>query len=231
MADEIVRNEASRFPTRAGAVSQVVKRISWPAIWGGLMVAIGVGLLFALFGLFIGFGIYNPKSANPWSGVFAWSTVWYLITAGVSFFFGGWAAAHLSGNPRMGMMHGFVTWGFTALATTAIAVVILWSVLGEGINVLRTAALASAQIAPTAAATAPAQAANATQQAANVAGQVQANSTYLAGTVAAWSEGLSVRLWGGTLLGLITALIGGVIGGPKLAAPEVQPAPQDRLAA
>jgi hypothetical protein len=51
-------------------------------------VALGMEVLFTLFGFFIGFGMYKWQAANPWAGISAWTTVWYPVTAGWSMFFG-----------------------------------------------------------------------------------------------------------------------------------------------
>src|SRR5689334_11281057 len=101
MADEVIRNDLAGYPPRAGLFG-VFRRISWGAVWAGVMIALGMETLFALFGLFIGFHMYDWQAPNPWSGIPAWSTIWYLVTAGWSMFFGAWCAARLSGNPVRG---------------------------------------------------------------------------------------------------------------------------------
>ncbi len=60
MADDVTHNAPPRYPVRPGVrVSETVQRVSWSAVWAGVMTALGMEALFTLFGLFIGFGMYN----------------------------------------------------------------------------------------------------------------------------------------------------------------------------
>jgi len=186
----------------------VVKRISWGAVWAGVMAALGMEVLFTLFGLFIGFGMYKWQAANPWGGISAWTTVWYLVTAGWSMFFGAWCAARLSGNPTTGdgILHGICTWGLVTATTIAIVAVTSWAVLREGIDVLSTAAIAATPAVVTQIPAAP------VPQAGQAIGQVQANAGQMAQATASIISGLSLRIFGGVLLGFITSLFGGWLG-------------------
>jgi len=177
-----------------------VNRVSWGSIWAGVMIALGLEALFTLFGFFIGFGMYNWQAANPWAGVSAWSTIWYLVTAGVSMFFGAWCAARLSGNPvrEAGILHGLTTWGMATVATILIAAVGSWAVLREGINVLSTAMITVAQTAP---------------RVVNP-GVVPSNAGPVGQATAGIISSISLHIWGGILLGFITALLGGWLGRP-----------------
>jgi hypothetical protein len=197
MADETARNNPTRSPVRAVRLSETVDRVSWGAIWAGAIIALGMEILLTLFGLFIGFGMYNWQAANPWSGISAWTTFWYLVTAGWSMFFGAWCAARLSGNPvrEAGILHGFATWGLATIATIAIVLTGSGAILREGINVLAAATLTVAQTTPGAVVPAPVP----------HAGQMaQATANII--------SGLALRTFGGVLLGFITALFGGWMG-------------------
>ncbi len=81
-----------------------IKRISWPAVFGGTMVALGTMILFMLFGLAIAFLIGRPR------GIQAWSVIWYLVTAIVSLYIGGWVAGRLSRNFRHGATLSCTGW-------------------------------------------------------------------------------------------------------------------------
>lgn len=197
MADDVVRTEVARYPVRPGVrLSEVINRVSWGAVWAGVMIALGMEALFTLFGFFIGFGMYNYTAPNPWSGISAWSTIWYLVTAGWSMFFGAWCAARLSGNPvrEAGILHGITTWGLATFATILVVALGSWAVLREGINVLSAAIITGAQpLTGAAAATAPN---------AGPMGQATANVV----------SAVSLRIFGGILLGFITAILGGLAG-------------------
>lgn len=231
MAEDVNRNEPVVYPVRPRVrLSEIVGRVSWGAVWCGVLIALGMEALFALFGLFIGFGMYNSTAANPWAGISAWTTVWYLVTAGWSIFFGAWCAARLSGNPirEAAILHGVTTWGLATVATMAIVVLASWSVLREGINVLSAAAIAGPQVAPAAAS----QAASAAQHAGQAATQIQ-QSGPMAQATANVISGIALRTWGGVLLGFITALFGGWAGRSHTVIIEEQQTPTGptRLAA
>lgn len=220
MADDVNRNDVVLYPATPGARwSELINRISWGAIWAGVLIALGMEALFALFGLFIGFGMYQANAANPWAGISAWTTVWYLVTAGWSMFFGAWCAARLAGNPvrEAAILHGITTWGFAATVTMAILVVGTWAVFREGINVLSTAAISGP--APVAG-----QVTNATQQAGQAVTQIHQGGPLAQGTANILS-GLSLRTWGGVLLGLITAIFGGWAGRARYVEVQAQQAP------
>jgi hypothetical protein len=227
MADDVIHNDPGAYTARAPWID-VIKRVSWGGVWAGVMIALGMEVLFTLFGLFIGFGMYNSRAANPWAGISTWTTVWYLVTAGWSMFFGAWCAARLSGNPMAGdgILHGITTWGLATAATVAIVAVGSWAVLREGINVLATAGVTAAQ-------TVPAATLHAAQQAGQAANQIQQNPGPTAQATANIISGLSLRIFGGVLLGFITALFGGWLGRSRtvvIAPQEVMPLPTRRAA-
>jgi hypothetical protein len=189
------------------------------------MIAVGMEILFALFGLFIGFGMYQGQAANPWSGVSAWSTIWYLVTAGWSMFFGAWCAARLSSDPLTGdgMLHGVTTWGLATTITIAFVALASWAVLKEGINMLGTAAIAAEQVAGPAVA----------QAAPGGMAHVQANTGQIAQATADIISRLSLRIFVGVIVGFITALIGGWLGRSRaivVAPADVVPVPTRRAA-
>jgi hypothetical protein len=93
-----------------------VRRLSWPAIFGGTVFALGIMLILSLFGLAIGAAAAGPQGATQ--GVQAWAGIWTLVTVFVGFLAGAWLAAKVSGSNTVdGRLHGLVTWG---LGTTAI---------------------------------------------------------------------------------------------------------------
>jgi hypothetical protein len=207
MADEVVtRDNVTRTTVRPGLrIGEVLNRVSWGAIWAGVMVALGMEALFTLFGVFIGFDFYNATAANPWGGAAIWTTAWYLVTAGWSMFIGAWSASKLAGSPDrgIGVLHGMATWGLATFSTIVVVAVTAWAVLRAGIVLLASGAAAPAGTGFTAQGTADA------------------------------IVGIAGRVWGGVMLGLITAYIGGIIGRPGRASVEVQetPASPTRIAA
>jgi len=230
MEEEVLR-DVPRYPLRpVTEYTHGGHRLSWGAVWAGVMIALGMEMLLSLFGLFIGFGMYNWRAANPWAGISSWTVIWHLVTAFWSMLFGAWCAARLSGDPAqgIGVLHGITVWGLAAIASITTLGLGAWSVLREGVNVLGTAALAGAQIAPTVNQVAPGALPQSTQQA---AGQTL-NQMQVAQTTASTISHLALLIWVGLLVGFIAAILGGMAGRPHGVMVEAQPTPgPTRLAA
>jgi len=136
------REEVYNVPDNRANVPEDVRtvprrRISWGAVWGGFMVALGVGALLVFFGLFIDFAAFNPATGSH-AGFVAWSWAWGWFTAFVSLYAGGWAAARLRSaeQPQSGSMHGLVTWGLTTLWTVGFLLWAAWSTISAAISSL-----------------------------------------------------------------------------------------------
>ena len=117
MADRVMND----FPAQYTAPRQGgLTKVSWGAIWGGVMVTIGLEALFLSFGIFIG---------AVFGGSTIWSMAWYLVTMAVSFYGGAWSAARLSDVSvrEIGILHGLSTWGLATLATALIGGAVAWA--------------------------------------------------------------------------------------------------------
>ncbi|MDB5106830.1 MAG: hypothetical protein JWP91_4519 [Fibrobacteres bacterium] len=102
------------------ALPSALRRISWGAVFAGLIVAVMVSLILALLGMSIGLGAVNPtEEANPFSGLGIGAAIWWVASSLVSLFFGGWVAARMAGIPKGfdGALHGVLTWGLLTLLT------------------------------------------------------------------------------------------------------------------
>ena len=90
-------------------------RLSWSAIFAGLVTAIVLELVFSLLGLAIGLGAIDTGDTARSMGIGA--AIWAVVTAIIALFIGGWVAGRVSG-PRTsgnGALHGFVLWGLSTL--------------------------------------------------------------------------------------------------------------------
>jgi hypothetical protein len=184
------------------------KRISWPAVFGGTLVALATELLFAAFGLFIGFTMSR-------TGGLEWGKAWYFVTAFVALLIGSWVAARLSVNTfGSGRLHGAVTWGLTTLATFMIAVWMSWGVLSTSIAAVRTAVVATNTTTESPAATPAAQnkAQQLQNQAANTVNQAETYAPQEAGMLKGDASTLFLVIFGGILCGCVGSLIGGSLG-------------------
>ncbi|HVG16800.1 MAG TPA: hypothetical protein VM935_17650 [Chitinophagaceae bacterium] len=96
-----------------GAVIGGVRQISWPAIFAGALIAIGIQLLLALLGIGIGAGSVDPQEEqNPMAGIGTGALIWWIISFLLSLFSGGWVAGRLTGtrNKFNDSVHGVLTW-------------------------------------------------------------------------------------------------------------------------
>jgi hypothetical protein len=220
MADDvIIHNEPERTlerpPARPIRMTEVVRRLSWTAVWAGVLITLGMELLMLLFGMAVGLKFYNWSSPNPWGGVTSWSIVWYLVSMGWSFFFGAWCAARLSGSPAkgVGILHGLTTWGLATVASVTGTFLVLWAVARAGINLVATAAIATAQAAPAVVNRAPQTQVNqAAQQADQFVNQLQQSAGPISQAAIGSLDHLFWLLWAGVTLAFITAIIGGSVG-------------------
>ncbi len=221
MGDQVITNRTPGevYPPAAGDVV-LIKRISWPAIFSGVLVALATELLFLAFGLFIGFKLSSPGGIN------AWSTIWYFITCFFSLLFGGWVASRLSGNMQHGALHGIVVWGLATVATFAFGLWLSWGVVTQGLGLVKTAAVTTAAVAPsTMHNVTPNEADRMATEANRAANQAEQQAPSLAATAAHDVSTVSLRIWIGILIAICGAMLGGAIGAPKLtAAPPPAPA-------
>ncbi len=100
------------------------RRVSWGAIFAGVVVALVVELLLGTLGLSFLMGTINPATeAQTLSGLGVGTGIWLALTALIGLFFGGWTAGRLAGQPRRfdGAIHGIVAWGLVTLFSTWLA--------------------------------------------------------------------------------------------------------------
>lgn len=123
-----------------------IRRISWGAVFAGLIVAVMVSLVFATLGMAIGLGAINPtEEANPFFGLGLGAAIWWVVSSLIALFCGGWVAARMAGIPKRfdGALHGVLAWGLVTLLTfyflgTTIGRLVggVSSMVGQGMSVL-----------------------------------------------------------------------------------------------
>ncbi|HEX2623108.1 MAG TPA: hypothetical protein VHL11_23270 [Phototrophicaceae bacterium] len=110
------------YPT--GVAAGRFQRISWGAIFAGIVVALVTMLAFNMLGLSIGAATINPATeANPVEpAVATGSIIWLIASNLISLFLGGYVAAYMSrtADHTDGILHGIVTWGVVTLITFAL---------------------------------------------------------------------------------------------------------------
>jgi hypothetical protein len=97
----------------------VHKRVSWQAIFAGVVIAIVVQALFSILGAGIGLAMVDPYGGgtpSP-SGAGIGASIWWVITSYISIAIGGYIAAWLSGVTTRfdGALHGMVAWAIATI--------------------------------------------------------------------------------------------------------------------
>jgi hypothetical protein len=107
-------------PTGATALPVHLRsRVSWPAIFAGLVAAVSLEVVFMLLGAGLGFAIYTPLTdENPIANLGAGAVVIQGISAVFSLWFGGWIAGRFTpmGSRLTGAIHGLVVWSAATVA-------------------------------------------------------------------------------------------------------------------
>jgi hypothetical protein len=140
---------------RVATYAQAIRRISWGAIFAGVIIAMVVQVLLGLLGFGIGIASVDPATATSETGRgFAIGmAIWWVVSSLIALFLGGWVAGRLAGFPRAGDggLHGLVAWAAMTilslyLVTTAVGALIggTLSVVGQGLQTAAQGAVASA---------------------------------------------------------------------------------------
>lgn len=97
----------------------MINKVSWGAIFAGVVVALVVQVLLTMLGAGIGLATLDPGTGdNPSASTFSIAAgIWYVVSGIVAAFAGGYIAARMSGKtvPTTGALHGLTTWAFTTL--------------------------------------------------------------------------------------------------------------------
>lgn len=142
------------YPTAAYDRGSFVKRISWSAVFAGVLIAIVLQLLLSLLGLGIGLGTIDPmEEQNPTAGLGTGTAIWYIISSLLSLLAGGWVAGRLASSPRPfdGIIHGVLTWALVTLLTIYFLTTTIGSLIGGAGRlvggIVRTAGSAAGSVA------------------------------------------------------------------------------------
>lgn len=133
--------------TTMGGGSHIHRRISWSALFGGVILVVAVQLLLSLLGAAIGLGTVNTNGGTtPDASSFGIGAgIWWVLSSVIALAFGGYASAWLAGIEEKwdGVLHGLVTWGLATLLTIYLLSSAVGSVIGGGFSALGTAASAT----------------------------------------------------------------------------------------
>jgi AcrR family transcriptional regulator len=129
---------AVRSPGEVAPLS--VKRISWGAVLAGVITTLALQLVLSLLGVAVGASTIDPvQEGTPQASTLGMGAgLWWVGTALVSVFAGGWVAGRLAGVPVRtdGLLHGFVAWGLATLLLFYVLTTTLGSLVGGAFNVV-----------------------------------------------------------------------------------------------
>ncbi len=140
--DPLVRNPGvlETTTTMIGGGAHTHRRISWAAIFGGVVLVVAVQLLLSMLGAGIGLGTVNTNAGStPDASSFGIGAgVWWVVSSVVALGFGGYVAAWLAGIELRwdGLLHGLVTWGIATLLTIYLLSSAVGGIIGGGFSAL-----------------------------------------------------------------------------------------------
>lgn len=118
---------------RAANVVESIKRISWGAVFAGVVIAVVVQLSLSLLGIGIGLSTIDPMTENnPAQGLGIGTGIWYVVSSLIALFTGGWVAgrfarSHYAGD---GVIHGILTWSLVSLVTFYLLTTTIGNIIG-----------------------------------------------------------------------------------------------------
>jgi hypothetical protein len=139
--------KAVETTTRVEGGSHTHQRISWAAIFGGVILVGAVQLLLSMLGAGIGLGTVNTHGGTtPDASSFGMGAgIWWVVSSVIALAFGGYVSAWLAGIEIRwdGILHGLITWGIATLLTIYLLTSAVGSLIGGGFSALGSAASAA----------------------------------------------------------------------------------------
>lgn len=125
------------------------RRVSWGAVFAGVIIVLAVQLLLSMLGLGIGLSTVNlteggtPNASSLGIGAAAWWGISYLI----ALLAGGYVAARLAPSRLSfgGALHGLLTWAFALLVTFYLLTTAVGGVIGGAFSTVSGALSATGQ--------------------------------------------------------------------------------------
>jgi hypothetical protein len=149
-----------------------MNRISWGAVFAGVVVALVTHLILNMLGVGLGAATLDPLTTdNPSAERFSLAaSIWWTLSGIIAAFAGGYTAGRLSGKPKeeSGGWHGLTAWALTTLVIFYLLGSAVGGLLGGAFSALSTAAGGVARTAGTAMQTAAPGLATATDPFANI---------------------------------------------------------------
>lgn len=141
---EIVHTSEQRGTVAADeAATILLNKVSWGAIFAGVVVGLVVQIMLTVLGAGIGVATLSPVAgANPAASTFSIvAGIWYVLSGLIGAYTGGYIAAHMSGKtlPTTGALHGLATWAVTTLVVLYFLTSTVGSIVGGAFSGIATA--------------------------------------------------------------------------------------------
>ncbi len=139
-----------RLPSEGGSLAyeterhfdsaHIHRRISWPALFAAVFVAIAIELMLSILGVAVGLGFVSPEAgATPHaSSLGIGAGVWWFVSTLIAFGIGGFVAAWLAGITARfdGVLHGVVTWAIATMVVVYLLTTALGGLLGGAFSLV-----------------------------------------------------------------------------------------------
>jgi hypothetical protein len=149
----------------------LINRVSWGAVFAGVVLALVTHLILNLIGIGIGASTFDPaSSANPSAAAFSVGAgIWWIASGIIAALVGGYTAGRLAGQARQasGGWHGLTAWALATLVMFALITTATGAIVGGAFWTLTSLAGGAAQTLGTTAQTAVQAAAPAMSRAAD----------------------------------------------------------------
>ncbi len=122
-------------------------RLSWGAIFAGVVLAVSIQLVLGILGTGIGLSLVDPvEGTTPGAAGFGIGAgIYWLITTVIALGAGGYAAARVAGvHDRFdGLVHGLVVWGVTLILTLYLLTSAVGGIIGGAFRTVGSVASAA----------------------------------------------------------------------------------------
>jgi hypothetical protein len=116
---EVVETETVESTARPAASDFPVgrPRLSWGAVFGGAVSALGLWALLYVFGLAVGLSTIDPNGVRSLRPSAMFAGIWAVIAPLIALFIGGWVAGRGAGfvGRAGGAVHGLCVWSLTTI--------------------------------------------------------------------------------------------------------------------
>ncbi|HJS87715.1 MAG TPA: hypothetical protein VJ779_19855 [Acetobacteraceae bacterium] len=136
------RRTAVAAAPRVEETRHVHRRVSWQALFAGVILAIAVQILLTTLGVGVGLGLVSPNAGDTpdASSIGIGAGVWWFVSNLIALAIGGYVAARLAGvTVRFdGVLHGLVTWSIATLFAFWLLTTALGGLLGGAFSAVGT---------------------------------------------------------------------------------------------